>query len=789
MRLRTIDKKVLRDLIGQRGPAGAIALVIMCGVATFVMALSTRVTLERTRRDYYRAGQFADVFANLVRAPEQLAARIAEIPGVVRVETRVSGAARLEVGSSGRPLTAQLVSLPRVGQPELNRLHLRLGSLPDSDREGEVVVSEAFAEANRLRPGAQLAVIIHGRRRVLEVCGWGLAPDFIFPIAPGSIVPDFTSHAIIWMARPQLAAALDLDGSFNEVALSIVAGTRAEDVISSLDGLLEPYGGRGAYARSDQPSHRYLSEEMRQLATMATLFPCIFMSVAAFLLNVVASRLVATQREQLAALKAFGYPNLAIGLHYLKTMLSIVVVGVAAGIVAGAYLGDAMSHMYMKFYRFPSLHYWLEPWIALAALGISALAATGGVAFSVRRAVTLPPAQALRPEPPARYRRALFERFGFGLKFAQTTRMILRHLERRPVRTLLSLVGLGFGSSVLVVGMCFEDSVANLIRRQYGSANREDLVVSFVEPVARSACFDLRAVRGVTRVETTRTVAVRLVAGHRRHRTTIQAFEPGADLHRLLDRELRPIEMPQHGLVLTQFLAEMLAVKPGDLLTVEVLDGTRPVREVVLAGLVQQFVGVGAYMDLTALNRVMRDGDLITGAFLAVDPLFERDALAELRGMPRIAGTVSQQNELESLVRTMQQQLLIFATFNIVIAVAIAFGVVYNSARISLAETERELASLRVLGFTRGEVAAILLGELALLTLASIPLGLLIGRGLSAFMFSVIETELFRVPLVIEPSTEALAATVMILSAVISALVVTRRLSRLDLVAVLKSKE
>jgi len=787
--LKAIDRKLWRDLWGMKSQAVAIALVIVSGVATFIMSVSTLDSLRLTQATYYRDYRFADVFASLKRAPERLAERVREIPGVDKVETRVVATANLDIPGFPDPVRGQLVSIPDEGGGGLNRLYLRKGRSVDPGRDDEVIVSEPFADAHGFVPGDVFGAVINGRRKDLTIVGIGLSPEHIYQISPGSLFPDYKRYGVLWMAKGPLASAYDMKGAFNDVALTLRGGAVTDDVIVRLDALLARYGGLGAYGRKDQVSHRYLSEEFRQLGTLATLFPVIFLGVAAFLLNIVIGRLVGIQREQVAVLKAFGYGNAAIGFHYAKLVLLVVVAGVCGGVAAGIWLGKGLSGIYMEFYRFPYLKYVLRPSVILTAALVSAAAALLGTLQSVRKAALLPPAQAMRPEPPEKYRETAIERLGLKHLLSHPARMITRHIGRRPVKSLLSVVGIALAIAILMVGNFQEDALDFMVDVQFRIAQREDLSVTLIDPTSRRSLHELESLEGVSYGEPFRSVHARLKFEHRSYRTSIQGIEAGSSLYRVLDTRLRPVEIPPEGVVLTEHLGAILGIRPGDLLTVEVLDGSRPVRKVPVVSLAKQYVGVSAFMELSALNRLLREGDAISGAYLSVDERSRHAVYAALKGMPRVAGTDIREDAIRNFYDTLGESLLIFTFINTILAGTIAFGVVYNSARIALSERSRELASLRVLGYTRGEISYILLGEIFAFTLAAIPIGFVIGRFLCGYIAANLQSDLYRVPLVLERGTYAFAAAVVLASTCLSALSMRRKLFRLDLVAVLKARE
>jgi len=787
--MKAIDKKLWRELWQLRMQAVAIALVIVGGVAIYIMSLSTLHSLYETRESYYRENHFAQVFASLKRAPISLSKRIEEIPGVNKVETRVVAYVSLDIPGYDDPVSANLVSLPDNSRGLLNQIYIRKGSLFEPGSDNQVLLSYEFAQAHNLQPGDKLRATINGRRKSLTVVGHAMSPEYIYQIAPGAMFPDYKRYGILWMARKPLATAYDMDEAFNNVTLTLSKGSNEQDVIDRLDKLLEPYGGTGAYARKDQLSHRFLSEELKQQQTIATVFPIIFFSVAAFLLNVVVSRMITLQREQIATLKAFGYSNYAVGLHYTKLVLLIVGFGILGGIVAGIWMGKALSDLYMDFYSMPFMIYVLKPWVIISATLISMLVAFFGTLYAVRHAARLPPAQALRPEPPAIYRATVVERLGLQRWFSQPTRMILRHIERHPLKSLLTTLGIAMACGVMLVSGFQEGSIDRMVEVQYGMSQREDLIATYTEPTSGRSLYSLDSIQGVEYVEGIRDVPAKLQFGHRVYRTSVQGIQPEGKLLRLLDSNLKVIDLPEQGVVLTDYLAELLHIKPGDLLTIEVLEENRPTVRVPVVGTAKQDLGMNAYMQRDALNRLLKEGNVITGALLMVDKRYQQEVDNALKKMPRIAGVVEQKSAVASFYENVAQTILFFNFITTLLGGSIAFGVVYNSMRIALSERNRELASLRVLGFERGEVAYILLGELALMILVAIPIGFLIGYGLCAYLAFAFDSELYRIPLVLGRNVYAFAATVVFASAMVSAIMIWRNLAHLDMVAVLKTKE
>lgn len=786
--MRTLNQKLVREIWRQRGQMFSIAAVVAVAVMTVLTMRGAYESLAISQQVYYREANFPDVWAQLQRAPESLRSRIAAIPGVAQVETRVSGIANLDIPGLDTPALGLFVSIPAERRPMLSDVNIREGAYVGAG-DNDALISEAFALANDFAPGDPLRAIINGNRRDLNISGIAIAPEHTYSVPPGSLFPDDKRYGVIWMSRDQLGPAFNMQGAFNEVLLTLSKGANADQVITLLDRVLEPYGGLGAYPRAQQPSHQLLQSELDSVQSMGTAIPVVFLVVAAFLLNLVLGRMIAIQRTEIAVLKAFGYSNREVGTHYLLFALAAVFAGALPGIVVGIYLGAAMVQLYGTYFAFPSLAYSVNPVLILIAVGISALAAGIGAVGAVRKAVNLPPAEAMRAEPPSSFKAGIFERLGVARVLPSAGRMILRNVERQPVRSLFSVVGVAVSVGILVIGMAMFDGVDHMMELQFELAQREDLTVSFNAPLALSARYDLARIDGVTRVEPFRTVPIRLRVGHLEKEAAITGLEPDGRLRQIITTTGNVQYLPPEGLVISDLLAKQLGIAAGDVIDIEMLEGARPHAEVRVAGLVGDYVGLSIYGNLDAVHRLAGGERAINGAYLAADPSALPAINTRLKDLPAVASVSSPQAMLESFQTQMAESLFIGVFFILGFSAVISVAVIYNGARVSLSERGREMASLRVLGFTRTEVAVLLLGEQALTTLVAIPLGWWIGVGLAATVAAGLASETYRIPLIVSNQTYAIATIITLVAAVASGWIVRRRLDKMDLIEVLKTRE
>lgn len=789
-RLSALDRKLVRDLRGMFGQGVTIALVVAAGIAGFLTMRSTYGSLVNSRDAYYERYRFGDVFVSVERAPQSLSSRLEEILGVALAYPRIAEPVRIAMEGAVQPPIGQVISLPPDGVPPLNGIFLREGGLPEPGRADEALLLDAFAEGWDVQPGDTLRVVMNGTLRHVRITGLATSPEFVFPIPTGgAAIPEEDRFAVLWMDRGGVAPIFQMEGAFNNVVFRLQRGTSEQEVLAAVDAILDPYGGSGAVGRADQPSHSILEGELSQLRQFAGVIPLIFLGVAAFLLNVVLSRLLNLQRTQVAALKALGYRDREIGVHYLKLMSGVVLAGSFLGILLGWWLGSAMTGLYATFFGFPLLEFrlgWGPPLVGVA----SALVAGGLGAFgALRRILRLSPAEAMNPEPPARYQPSFLERLGVGALVGPSGRMVLREIGRRRVRTALSALGIAMAVGLLVVARFTSDALDFLIDHQFYRAWKEDVTVTFVGPRPERAVRELLPFPGVVRAEGLRTTAARMHAGHRWRDVALQGYPDGATLRELVDAEGVVLPLPQGGVVLTAKLGEVLDAGIGDTVRAAFREGRTREAPLVVTGLVDEMFGLIGHMRIEELNALLGEGPTVTQALLLVDGTRFAELEAKLAEIPAIAGVGSRAALIRGFREQSAQYLTVMMLIMTAFASVIAAGVVYNNARVAVAERARDLASLRVLGFTRGEISTVLLGEMGVQVLLAIPVGLWVGFQLCLGIAGSVDPEQYRLPVVLTSRTYGFAVAVVLLATAASALVVRRRLDRLDLIGVLKSRE
>ncbi len=789
--IAALDRKLLRDLWRLKGQVLAIAFVIASGIALLVMSLSTYEALQLTTDTYYERYRFAHVFGTVKRAPLQLEDRIKALPGVQNTQLRIAKEAVLDVAGFPEPLMGRLVSLPEGRQPTLNQLVLRRGRLVEPSRPNEAVINESFARAHALNPGDTIEAIINQKKRRLRIVGTAQSPEFIYVISPFALIPDKKRYGILWMGREALEAAYDYEGAFNDLSLTVLRGTDTRQTIQALDALLAPFGSVGAIDRSDHLSNWFVQNELKQNQTSARILPSIFVIVSALLTQAALTRLIATERNEIGLMKAFGYTDAEVGWHYVKFVLAINALGILLGWALGAQLGRFSTQNYAEVMNFPLLIYRPGPAAFLIGAALNLLVALLATARAVRAAARLAPVVAMQPPSPPQFRGEGTFLSRLGALADEPSRIILRQIERWPFRAAATVFGLAGALAMMILSLQFVDAVDEIERSHFSELQREDLALGFSEPKSTVVLGEIARLPGVMAVEPMRIVPADFVAGHIRHRGAIQGISRDSQMTRVFDVHRGHLRVPPGGVVLAARLAEKLQLRPGDEFELRLLEGRRPLIKASVSQVFDSYIGMFAYMDIVALNRAMKERPVTEYVNALIDESLQEELLVRLKNLPAVSTVALKSIAVTNFKETVAATLMIFIGFFSVFSFALGFGVTYNAQRIALSERGRELATLRVLGFSRRDVLYILLGETVLLVCLALPLGCWLGWALTAAFVNAsgFQTELMRIPLAIAPSTYGISVLVLLVACAISGIAMKRRVDELDLVAVLKTRE
>lgn len=783
-----LHRKLGRDYKTLGAQVFTIALLIVGGVSVLVSSWSSYQSLEKAKNSYYQEYQFADVFAEIVRAPEMEAQKIAAIEGVERVETRLIEFGLVDVPNQAEPALGRLISWAGPGQI-INRIYIRRGRLPQKSSRVEVVIHESFAEAHTLRPGDPLQVTLNGQKRDLIISGIGLSPEYVYALSPLAPLPDDRHFGVLWMRREDMEAMTAMAGAFNSVQVKVRASASIAEIKRQMDRVLEPFGSQLAYDRSRQMSDVFVQDEIRQQRVMAFVLPSIFMAVAMFILNVILSRLIALHRGQIATLKSLGYSGLDLTFHYFQLVTLILLTGIGPALLAGAGIGHWYAGLYKEFFRFPVIDFSLS--LSSIGWGVIAGLVPGwvGAAAALAQVARLRPAEALRPPSPPNFQRGLFEKFAWARKLDIFSKMVLRSLLFRPARLALSILGMSAAVAILITGSFWSDVVDFIIHRQFQEMRREDLTVSLLHPRDLSVYREMKRLPGVIMVEGSRAVPVRLQFRNFKKEISLLGWEPSAEMSRVLDQKGRVIRPVPGGVLLSRYFQIQYGLRPGEDLEFRWLEGSQKEFRAPLAGFVDDLVGQQAYALKSDLHRWLGEAPVVDTVYVKIDPRLAEKAYVALKDRPEVTSVSVKELLLRSFSRTVGDMVLTFTFILYAFAVAIAGAVMYNTARIGFSERGWELASLRIMGFAVRPAFEILFLDIGLQVICALIPGLLVGYGLASLSTNLIHNETFKFPLVIDLSTYGAAVLVIVLTYLASGFLLYYRVAKLDFSEALKARD
>ncbi len=792
--MSVLDRKLRRELLAQRGLLVSITAIVALGVACFVSMCASYLNLLAERDGYYRDGRMAHFWIDMVRMPRADIDRLAHMPGIARMQMRITYPVTIELEGVVEPMSGRVLSLPDPGLAAINDIVIRSGRRPEpGDRTG-VMVGEAFARARGLNVGDRITLLMGGNRHELRITGTAQSCEFVYLMAPGGLLPDPKRHGLFYISRELAEDAFDMRGAANQIIGRVLPrhGEYPDAVIDPLRPLLSPYGLLSVTPRRHQPSHRFLQDELDGLIAFAVVAPLLFLGVAVLVINVKMTRLVQQQRPIIGTLKSLGYSDGQVVWHYVKFGLLIGALGGAMGVAGGQLLADWLAVVYLAYFEFPQIESRFHPVLAAVGMGFSLGATAVGTLRGARAALRLTPADALRTSPPLKVRRTLLERWPWlwrrlGVDWQNT----LRNLSRSHMRAVSGGGAATTGVAMIVLALVYTDSLNELVELQYEHVMLSDIDLTLRDFAGPRAVLDAANLPGVQRVEPLLVVAGTLESGHRRREVALTGLTEANRLTQAIDRQGRRIEPPKRGLLMPRWLAERLELQPGDSVTFTPARGDRRPQRLTVARTFESFVGEAIYIHRDQLQRMLGSGAAVSTVQLRLEPGAANDErlFDALNKLPQVEAIGDVQRQKELLEQHMVGALRIFAAFLTGFAAVIFFGSIMTAGYIAIAERQREIATLRALGYGPWAVGMLLLREAMLLNITGALIGLVLGYYLAEASLQIVATELVRVPAVLHVRSMVIAVMLAVAFTFIAHLLVQRRINRMDWLEALKVKE
>ncbi|MBC8355801.1 MAG: FtsX-like permease family protein [Planctomycetes bacterium] len=793
--MRTLHRKLVRELYDAKGLLFLIASIIAVGVTCFVAMQSAYHNLDEAKRRYYSQCRMADFWIDLKKVPLAELETLHSISGITEIRSRIRFMANVDLEHFAEPVSGMVLSLPDRMNPVINGVVLRQGDYFTDHRQNEVIVNEKFADAHNLSPGQTIHLVLNNRRQELFIVGTAISSEFTYLVGPGSFVPDPIHYGVFYIKRSYAEDVFDFDGAANEVVgiLAPEARERVDEILLRAERMLDPYGVFATTPLDLQQSDQFLSNEIRGLGEIATVIPTIFLAVAALVLNVLITRMARRQRAVVGTLKALGYYDQQIFWHFLTYGLCVGLLGGLLGSVFGYLCATGMTSVYAWFFEFPDLRsefFWYTHAIGMSvSLGCALIGSLRGS----RAMLKLQPAEAMRPEPPKRGGRVWLERIlgPVWQRLSSSWRMVFRSLLRHRTRTATGVFAAMMGAGLLVSGFMMTEAQAYLLSFQFYRTARSDIDVTFESEQGIEALTEISRLPGVDYAEPLLSVACDFVNGPYQRKGGITGLVNNARLTVPYDSEGRQIRVPETGVVLTKRLAMLLHVSPGDRLTMIPVKGERRPVEIVVARIADSYMGLSAYAQIDYLSGLVGESLVMSGAQLTTvrEPVQLERLYRELRQKPNIQGVQSRRAMIKQVTETLLQNQYVFIGILVLFSGIIFFGSIVNASMVNLAERQREVGTFRALGYSEWQIGGMFLRENLLTNLTGTLLGLPVGWTLTWLTAVSYNNDLIRLPVVSAPWVWWTTIAVAVVFALAAHAVVQVTLSRMDYLEALKVKE
>ena len=792
--MKVLDRKLLRELYSTGFLLLAVGSIMAIGVSAYNALGSAYRNLTIAQRLYYADCRMADFSLDLKKAPLADVAVIAQLPGVVEIRPRIQFFATVDLENVVEPINGIVISMPNERRQVIDDIVLRQGGYFTDRRDNEVILNDAFARANKIYPGMWIHLLLNNRRQELFVVGTAISSEFTYLVGPGSFVPDAKRLGVFYLKQTFAEEVFDFQGACNQVLgrLAPQVRDRPEEVLRRAEILLDSYGVLAAVPLKDQPSNRFLSNEIMGLRAFGVINPAIFLAVAALVLNVLMSRLAEQQRVVVGTLKALGYSRGAIFWHFLKFGLAVGAFSGVTGCALGYWLAGGMTAMYDTFFEFPNLENRFYPDLTVKGLGIGLACGMLGSLHGARQVLRLEPAVAMRPKPPADGGAILLEHWpSLWRRLTFPARMALRNVFRNRLRTAAGIFAAAMGATLSVDALLLAFETSYMVDFQFELIQRSDIDLTFKEERGREAWDEVRRLPGVDHAEPLFDVSCTFSHGSHSRKGGITGLLPGATLMIPRDTAGRPLRIPESGLLLTKKMAQLLHVKVGDEVELRPTRGLREPRRVRVAEIADSFLGIAVYADIHYLSALMNEEFAVTGVQLKVrsDDSFRNELYREIKQLPAVQAVSARADIIRSVRETLVQNQHVFIGLLVMFAGVIFFGSVLNSSLVSLLERQREVATLRVLGYGPWQVGALFLRESVLTngvgTLVGLPLGYLLNYGIVV----AYDTEMFRIPLIDPTQVWIIVIGLGAAFGLAAHLVVQRSIHRMDWLDALKTRE
>jgi putative ABC transport system permease protein len=796
--MKMLLKKSLRSLRSALGQYLALAAVVAGGVAVYYGTNTTLAGLIASRDTVYRESRFADHYFEVVTAPLSLASLVRGVSGVLDVTPRISLNVKIVRNGNARDV-GRLISCEDHSDTGINRVRVLEGRrfVGRSSVELEAMIDRQYASAHGMHPGDRIEVFAKGRQYRFKIVGVFTSPEFLHKKKSTLEFPGWGSVGIILTDLSTAQIIFGSPGEVNQFLVNMVPGGKTPETIDRIINVLSPYGIKGDYSRENLPSHRYIRSQIQTLGLAVKLLPP-WLFVAALLMQaLLLRRMIRGERRQIGILKALGYNSSSIILVYTIPPLIIGFLGSGSGLICGFGLTAFLSALLSRAIDIPVEGWGINLSIMFQTFLISMATPLSAGLLSLREIAKIDPAAAFRVElPPVQKKTAIEKIFPFWKSLAGGWKMSLRSISRNPGRFVSMSLGMMICLGMLLVTLRFADSRTTMLERHFQQENRYDYYIKLASFVPNKSVFDWARWPEVRGIEYALEVPVKLfrsdaTEGSANSRNEIlMGLDPSGSFQKIYDSKRRILEIPQDGIVLNSIAADELKLSIGDKVIVEIKEGSGFTRRstLLIRAISEMNIGGHSVVSIAQVSKILGGRNLINTVMFRGEQ-WNFPALEErLVQIPKISAILSQREQYQNAAK-LTEAITWFSAAMTLFALVIGGSIVYKNSLMAYIERKREIATLRVLGWTNREIASMLLNDVILAFAAGLMVGLPVAIRIGSNYLHAISTDTFLWPIVLFPGTCLISIAATGLFALIGHLLAVQRVRNLDLLAAIKSQE
>lgn len=787
-------KKFLRELKESKGQFVSVLAVVIIGVMFYTGLYSALENFSGAGPKYFSEYRLGDLWSTVYRAPEGVVERIEAIPGVKMAEGRVVQDVRIFM--EDRNATIRLISLPDKKRNMVNDIIMRSGSYFTAGEGNQCIVSENFFKANHMVIGQTIEPIINGERVKLSVVGTAKSPEYIYEIRDATeLTPDYEKFGVVYIKKSYLQTILDFRGSVNDISILLDRDGDVKKVKAGMEKILDQYGLVNTIEKKDQTSYSMFHSDETGLKSMAAIFPMLFFIASAAIIYITMTRMIENQRTLMGVLKALGYSDWDIMLHYQTYPLLVGILGSVLGSLIGIFfVGKGLLSIFNGFYNFPtensSAHLEIAVPASLMALFFCIFAGYN----ACRKELRLVPAESMRPKPPASGRKILLENLRiFWEHINFSWKIILRNLFRYKRRSAMASVGIIFSMALLLIALGFRSSMSYVMEVQYEEIQKYDLKINLTQMMNVD---ELRYIRNMDHVESVEPVmetGMEIRDGWKKKDIGVIALDGGAELYGVYDRSGKSAILPADGILLPARLMQTMGLRTGDRVTLRSYypgkNEDRDKKTVIVKGETSQFIGQSAVCSMDYIDYLLKEGIVANAAHIRLeDPKYEKEVINELKDILAI-NTILSKAEVVANTNKQLQSMNTIIFFMLFVASILAVAVIYNITNINIFERRREIATLAVLGFTAAELKRLVFNENFFISVFGMLIGMPMGRIIAGVAIGTQATENMQMPIRMGLSKYMIAAFLIMTFTAVANFLLRNKITSINMVESLKSAE